>query len=192
MLSAHFDRSRPGGGPLEVAYELRRGARWPDLGRWAAQAAAGRRVLAITGASTSERRPDSLCALLFYEQGQEEQTGGAVEYVEVQPTGSWDGAAEAIMARLHALAVERGQLLSIDAHNDGPDEGALFSAYYCRALPGRGRLALRRRCLNVAAPWQALHRQAAAMASAGEVVAITGSSNTAGRAVMYVFLSEGE
>ena len=56
--------------------------------------------------------------------------------------GSWNGAADLLLADLLRQQVEHGQLISIDAHNRGPTEEAMFSAQYSHSLPGHGPLRL--------------------------------------------------
>ena len=46
----------------------------------------------------------------------------------------------AIVEKLKAEGVQRGQVLSIDAHSNGPRDEAIFSAHYSKALPGLGPL----------------------------------------------------
>jgi hypothetical protein len=52
----------------------------------------------------------------------------------------WDGAANGIIQKLKSNEVKKGQVLSIDAHNEGPDGDAIFSAHYSKDLPDMGML----------------------------------------------------
>ena len=45
------------------------------------------------------------------------------------------------------------QVLAIDAHNHHPSSAAMFSAAYCRALPGHGPLRLDWAGMNAEQPW---------------------------------------
>jgi len=42
--------------------------------------------------------------------------------------GSWNGAANGIIQQLRDAGVRHGQVISIDAHNNGPKGDAIFSA----------------------------------------------------------------
>jgi hypothetical protein len=51
-----------------------------------------------------------------------------IEYLECR-AGSWNGAATDIIEKLKSNEVKKGQILSIDAHNNGPSTDAIFSAH---------------------------------------------------------------
>ena len=63
----------------------------------------------------------------------------ALESVECR-NYDWQECASAIIEKLKAEGVQRGQVLSIDAHSNGPSNEAIFSAHYSKALPGLGPL----------------------------------------------------
>ena len=121
-----------------------------------------------------------------------------VEFVESRAK-SWDEAANEIISQLKEAEVQRGQILSIDAHNNGPDEEAIFSAHYCKALPAeraldhddRSILSYKRE--NTASQdWDAFYATAARnaeenTADRSDLVAITASINKGGSSVMYTF-----
>ena len=44
-------------------------------------------------------------------------------------SGSWNDAADGIISKLKNNGVKKGQIISIDAHNNGPDGDAIFSAH---------------------------------------------------------------
>merc|ERR1712072_81844 len=54
----------------------------------------------------------------------------AMGYLEVRHSGSWQGACEDLVAQLKELGFCAGQIYSIDAHNNGPDEDAIVSAHW--------------------------------------------------------------
>ena len=115
-----------------------------------------------------------------------------VEFVESRAE-SWDEAANEIISQLKEAEVQRGQILSIDAHNNGPDEEAIFSAHYCKALPAKGALDLEYKQENTDAQgWEAFYQAAAThaeenTADRSDLVAITASINSGGSSVMYTF-----
>jgi hypothetical protein len=89
---------------------------------------------------------------------------------------------------LQEHGVERGQLLGIDAHNEHPDEDAVFTAHFSRGLRGYGRLALTCECsANERADWTTLHDRAADESAGRELVSLTGSSNCDGKTVTFTF-----
>ena len=119
-----------------------------------------------------------------------------VDYTEFQDgrTGSWNGAANGIIRKLKEAGVQRGQVISIDAHNNGPNEAAIFSAHYCKSLPGKGPLDIQYKCENKgrAKKWDVFYQNAAKFAEQNtgdrsDLVAITASVNWHGQAVMYTF-----
>ena len=118
-----------------------------------------------------------------------------VDYTEFQDgrTGSWNGAANGIIRKLKEAGVQRGQVISIDAHNNGPNKAAIFSAHYCKSLPGKGPLDIQYQCENTADQgWDAFYQNAAKFAEQNtgdrsDLVAITASCNCKGRFVMYTF-----
>merc|ERR1712203_784417 len=75
--------------------------------------------------------------------------GSDFEWLEVR-AGTWNGAADAIIARLKDHGVQRGQIVSIDAHNNGPDEPAIFSAHFSKSWQSRGALDIRYTAQNTA------------------------------------------
>ena len=115
-----------------------------------------------------------------------------VDYTECRD-GSWNGAANGIIRKLKEAGVQRGQVISIDAHNNGPNEAAIFSAHYCKSLPGKGPLDIQYQCENTADQgWVAFYQNAAKFAEQNtgdrsDLVAITASVNWHGQAVMYTF-----
>ena len=116
-----------------------------------------------------------------------------VDYTEFQD-GSWNGAANGIIRKLKEAGVQRGQVISIDAHNNGPNEAAIFSAHYCKSLPGKGPLDIQYQCENMgrAKKWDVFYQNAAKFAEQNtgdrsDLVAITASCNCKGRFVMYTF-----
>ena len=116
---------------------------------------------------------------------------GALEWAEVRGD-TWDGAAHALVEQLWRKGVRNGQIVAIDAHNNGPDAPAIFSAFYSHDLPDRGELSLSFSAQNTRDyGWATFYERAAApladLKSADNLVAITASCNTGGRGVLYVW-----
>jgi len=113
------------------------------------------------------------------------------DFAWVEARGSsWDSAANGVIAKLRAAGVKRGQIVNIDAHNNGPDGDAIFSAHYSLSYPSLGELSVEYSRENTASQgWAGFYNHACAEASKDvtDLISITGSINTAGRAVMYVF-----
>lgn len=111
------------------------------------------------------------------------------DWVEARGS-SWDSAANGVIAKLKAAGVKRGQVVNIDAHNNGPDGDAIFSAHYSLSYPSLGDLSIEYTRENTASQgWAGFYDHACAEASKDttDLISITSSINEAGRAVTYVF-----
>lgn len=108
---------------------------------------------------------------------------------EESRSSSWDGAAAGIVANLKNAGVARGQIISIDAHNNGPTGKAIFSAHYCTDLPSQGALDLTFTEQNTLDGWATHYSNANddAGSDVTDLVSITSSVNSGGYAVTYVF-----
>ena len=108
--------------------------------------------------------------------------------------GSWDGAAENIIHTLNSMCVQKGQLISIDAHNDGPNGEAIMSALWDDNVKGEGQLNMSYYKQNQNYEWSQFCSNAADFISNIDPknnISITGSCNEKGRAVLYVFYHKG-
>eukprot|EP00413_Alexandrium_margalefii_P010729 CAMPEP_0204526778 /NCGR_PEP_ID=MMETSP0661-20131031/8621_1 /ASSEMBLY_ACC=CAM_ASM_000606 /TAXON_ID=109239 /ORGANISM="Alexandrium margalefi, Strain AMGDE01CS-322" /LENGTH=594 /DNA_ID=CAMNT_0051532639 /DNA_START=55 /DNA_END=1839 /DNA_ORIENTATION=+ len=111
------------------------------------------------------------------------------EYTEVR-AGSWNAAADEIILKLKQANVRRGQIVSIDAHNNGPDELAIFSAHFSRQYPDHGELDIEYLAQNTDEAWAAMYERVAKEQrnhSSDSDISITSSCNAGGRGVTYVF-----
>jgi len=111
------------------------------------------------------------------------------EWVEARAS-NWNGAANAVIAKLTAAGVKRGQIISIDAHNNGPNGDAIFSAHYSKSYPSDGDLHIVYSDQNTASyGWAGFYNNAIADAQEDvtDLISITSSNNAGGRAVTYVF-----
>jgi hypothetical protein len=110
-----------------------------------------------------------------------------VEAVEVR-SGTWNGAADGIIAKLKEAGVKRGQIVTIDAHNNGPDEDAIFSAHFVRGWPSKGDLDIQYTVQNTADyGWATFYNNAVRGVDTTDLIGITASCNTGGGGVQYVF-----
>mmetsp|Transcript_12797 Transcript_12797/g.40885 ORF Transcript_12797/g.40885 Transcript_12797/m.40885 type:complete len:583 (-) Transcript_12797:114-1862(-) len=196
LLSAHFSPHIAGRGPLRIGRMGRSANSWEELYAWADEASVGKEVISVSGTSCWIGKvwgiaKANLVLYLFYYVG-ETVPAAPVEHV-CSAAGSWNGAATGVLVALQEAGVERGQLLGIDAHNEGPDAAAVFTAHFCRGLQGYGRLALTMECsanedaAYEDAAWPLLERRIAEQSTGRELVSTTGSSNCHGRVVMYAF-----
>ncbi|KAK3232866.1 hypothetical protein CYMTET_56804, partial [Cymbomonas tetramitiformis] len=120
---------------------------------------------------------------------------GAPRTVHLEARGdSWNQAAKAIVQALETAGVKRGQILSIDAHNNSPAGDAIFSAHYNPGLPAADEAPLKVffSPQNAMYAWDTFYRNASthiesALPSCKDIICITGSCNEGGGAVMYVF-----
>lgn len=58
----------------------------------------------------------------------------SIQYAEARG-GTWKEAADRIIARITYMGAKQGQVFSIDAHNNGPEEEAIFSALWDNSIP---------------------------------------------------------
>jgi len=103
---------------------------------------------------------------------------------------TWSEAADAIVQRLQNAGIQRGQVVSIDAHNNGPDDKAIFSAHYSKLRKGEGALDIVYSRERATQPWAKFYSNAADKLSGGsaDVISVTSSCSTyRGECVTYVF-----
>lgn len=87
--------------------------------------------------------------------------------------------------------MKKGQILSIDAHNNSPDGDAIFSAHFCKDLPDMGPLEINYKEMNSnTAGWNQFYEFAADkithLSDINDLISVTASCNGDG-AVLYVF-----
>jgi hypothetical protein len=156
-------------------------------------------ILRLTASLVSEQRRKQTTEALqtgqvtgLPEQEVEDDTAEApckFEWVEAR-ANSWNGAADSIIDKLCTAGVKRGQIITIDAHNNGPDGAAIFSAHYSRSYPDKGDLQLQYDCQNTSEyGWHEFYERANSHAKsfADDIIGITSSCNCEGRGVTYVF-----
>eukprot|EP00435_Cladocopium_sp_Y103_P053312 s303_g17.t1 len=185
VLLAVFRRSLPSRGPLTLRCQILQGRTggWRQLYQQAEQAegsqgSLGANVVPQFGIAKLVWG-DGLVLLLFLGP---ERPGPPLTVRHLSGAATWwNGAADQLLQLLRNANVQRNQLLTLDAHNDGPNEAARFTALYSLSIPGDGELRLQYRALNVEMPWPCLHKQAAVRAASGASMMITGSSNESSR-----------
>merc|ERR1712232_878130 len=84
-----------------------------------------------------------------------------------------------------------GQVLSIDAHNNGIGGDAIFVAFYSRDVPDEGELDIGYEVQNSSVAWRKFYEKACKDAEDKEVISMTGSCNTETKSVFYVFFYKG-
>merc|ERR1719277_1589855 len=113
-----------------------------------------------------------------------------IRWVE-QRTHSWNGCADAIIAQLQAREVKKGQLLWINAHNNGPQGQAIMSAFWDDSLKGdEGALSIEYHVKNDNDSWYEFYESSSqylAILRPENVISVTSSCNYGGKAVLFVF-----
>eukprot|EP00854_Cymbomonas_tetramitiformis_P012324 gene12324-14555_t len=233
IFSAHFAASLPDQGPLDLHFHGQHTDvyGWDDFYRIAASLVDNPRrvregpgsVVNITGSCSIG---SSAALYVFWHGGPNVEEAAPVEgdlldvqYVEARAAGdSWTEAAEAVIAKLQELNVRRGQILSIDAHNNDPDHDAIFSAHFCRGappcahlnsepwcqkighismgpslgLPDKGELRVSFHSQELSEnSWEIIYRlaeKAVAGCDKDDVISITGAGTEDGTAVYFAFM----
>jgi len=111
----------------------------------------------------------------------------SMEYVH-SSAGSWNGAADDLVAALTRARVEHGHIISVSACNLNPQASAEFQCHFDRTRPGGGQPGqVSYKCFNHEASFSAMHHQIGVAGSGKKVISVTGSSNENGRSVLYIF-----
>jgi len=193
IFSAHYSRELPAIGPLCVQFERHNSneMEWSAFYEAAHAQARGKDVISITGSCNSS---NGAVMYVFYNVNREPpvRADAHVQFVEARAK-SWNAAASAVIAKLLEQDVTSGQVLWIDAHNNGPDEDAIFSAHYSRRLPATGGR-IEYESQNGKYGWRKFYDNAANHIAfhnltKADIKGLTGSCNCDGRSVMYVFYS---
>lgn len=110
------------------------------------------------------------------------------EWVEAR-ANTWAGGADLLIAKVKEAGVKRGQIISIDAHNNEPTGQAIFSAYYSKTLMSKGDLNIKYEVDNAGYPWSKFYDRACAAAGSDitDLISITSSINSGGTSVTFVF-----
>jgi len=109
-------------------------------------------------------------------------------WVEVRAS-TWAGGADLLIEKLKTVGVKRGQIISIDAHDNKPTGQAIFSAYYSTALMSQGNLDITYEEQNADYAWATFYNRACAVAEKDitDLISITSSINSGGYSVTFVF-----
>ena len=189
IFAAFYDLNEPGNGDLNLAYEFQNASYgWDKFYQTAAQQIQGIKandVISLTGCCNQKGRSVFYAFIQFPSQGSD----NLVRYVESR-SGSWNGAADGVIGALVANGAKQGQLLSIDAHNNGENEDAILSAFWDPSLPSTGPLAIGYKGFNAKCGWRTFYDNVVAECNKmnrKDLVSITGSINCSDSSVMYVF-----
>lgn len=191
IFSAHYSTAYPSNGDLDITYSVQNTASYG----WAtfynkANADAEEDLTDLIGITSSINEKGRAVTYVFkYVKAASNAEARKLTWEESR-AGSWNGAANDIIAKIKASGAERGQVVGIDAHNNGPDEDAIFSAVIDLDAPGYGPLDISYHVQNTADyGWATFYNKASAAATT-DVISFTSSCNTAGRGVTYVFYNK--
>ena len=112
-----------------------------------------------------------------------------IRYVEVR-SGSWNGGADLMIQRLKSSGVQQGQLIWIDAHNNGLGLEAIFSAFWDDAIKGEGALDIAYHSQNADYSWSTFYAKASEFVAnihPKNLISMTASCNYDQYGVLYVF-----
>eukprot|EP00794_Sanderia_malayensis_P012816 gene12816-14129_t len=114
-----------------------------------------------------------------------------VKWVESRSDG-WQDGADKIIALLKEKSVLRGQVLAVDAHNNGARTQAMFSAFYDLNHPSNGEQALNLAYehQNASYSWQEFYETASRQVKgvkSEDIVTLTGCCNEKGHSVFFAF-----
>ena len=189
IFAAFYDLNEPGNGELNLAYEFQNASYgWDKFYQIAAQQIQGIKasdVVSLTGCCNEKGRSVFYAFIQFPSQGSD----NLLRYVESR-SGSWNGAADGVIGALVANGAKQGQLLSVDAHNNGEGGDAIFSAFWDPSLPSTGPLAIGYKGFNAKYGWPTFYDYVVAECNKmnrKDLVSITGSINCSDSSVMYVF-----
>jgi hypothetical protein len=186
MFSAHYSLDMPGKGSLEITYDAQNGKYgWPDFYKNACAKAHPEDVISITCSCNSSGLGSGVTYVFSYAD-----PSGAppreLTWKEARAS-SWKAAADAILQKIKDSGAQRGQVVGIDAHNDGPDRDAFFSAILDLGAPEQGELDISYDWQNTRDGWPTFYKNASDFAEDRDVVSMTSSCNSGRRAVFFVF-----
>jgi hypothetical protein len=149
IFSAHYSKALPGLGPLDdltFDEQLHATDGWNGQYEHAARHvrdSIDRRDNLVSITAVITEGGNASCMYVFYYKDASVAAGAglALEFVESRETG-YDTAANNLIGQLKDAGAQSGQVVSIDVHNNGIDQPAIFSAFYCSSLPGLGPLDL--------------------------------------------------
>lgn len=164
IFTAHWSKDLPPDGELELNYspQWHCGHGWADFYRIARRAVTGdgglacqrRDLISITGCGTNNH--DTSVFIVWTQSPKKDQIksdkdkglAGARDIVllhsiaHVETRGlAYQEVAESLIGKLRSAGVQRGQVISVDLHASD-NRSSIFSAYYCKDLPGYGPLNL--------------------------------------------------
>jgi len=188
IFSAFFDVNSPGKEELRIHYDVQNSnSSWSSIYSTASEHAMSVDLTDIIGMSGSCNA--NRAVFYVFSQTPSSSSGKSVEFTECR-ADSWNGAADGLISNLENLGVCNGQVLNIDAHNNGEGEAAIFSAHFSRDLPSRGPLSISYKAHNDSCAWATFYQRCCTQASSlkrSQFISITASINTTEKSVMYLF-----
>lgn len=187
IFSAYYSKALMSKGDLNIKYnEQNAKYGWATFYNRASAVAGSDITDLISITSSINWQGYSVTFVFSYDAPASTPESGKIIWVESR-SGSWNGAATDVIAKIKATGAKRGQVLGIDAHNNGPNEAAIFSAYVDLTAPGYGNLDIEFSVTNTNRfGWATFYNRACATAGP-DTFSITSSCNSGGNGVTYVF-----
>jgi len=189
IFTAYYSKALMSKGDLNIKYEVdNAGYPWSKFYDRAC-AAAGSDITDLISITSSINSGGTSVTFVFrYDAPASRPESGKITWVQSR-SQSWDGSATDIIAKIKATGAKRGQVLGIDAHNNGCGDShdAIFSAYVDLTAPGYGNLDIEFKPDNTDKDgWATCYNRAVATAGS-DTISITSSCNMRGRGVTYGF-----
>lgn len=189
IFSAYYSKALMSKGDLNIKYEVdNAGDGWATFYDRACAAAGSDITDLISITSSINEGGRSVTFVFRYDAPASRPESGKITWVESR-SQTWNGAATDIIAKIKATGAKRGQVLGIDAHNNGCGDSdlAIFSAYVDLTAPGYGNLDIEFKSDNTDKyGWATFYNRACARAGP-DTISITSSCNMRGGGVTYGF-----
>ena len=138
ILSAMWDDTIEGGGPLSIGYYSQNDTyAWSEFYANAAgyvYTVRPENLISITGSCNEDGR--AVLYVFYYHSSADPLQ--QIKYCEARGAESWENAAKKLVSHFRNKGVKAGQIISIDAHSNGSDEDAIFHAFWNSSLPAYG------------------------------------------------------
>lgn len=192
IFSAHYNLAYPSNGDLDITYHAQNTAdNWATLYR-RANAVAQKDLTDLIGITSSTNEGGRSVTYVFaYSPVASQARSSTLTYLEVR-NNNWNAAANAIIAKIKASGALRGQVVGIDAHNNGCSEAGIFSAVLDLHAPGLGKLDIGYHAENnqVRTGGYSYNYDRASAAATTDVISFTSSCTNLGamgKGVTYMF-----
>jgi len=186
IFTAYYSKALMSKGDLNIKYKSDNADYdWPKFYDRACAAAGSDTTDVISITSSINSGGDAVTYVFSYDAPASTPESREITWVESR-SGSWNGAAIDIIAKIKATGAKRGQVLGIDAHNNGCSHEAMFSAYLDLTAPGYGDLDIKFVSVGGSASWESYYNQALAAVNT-DTITYTASCNSGGEVAGYVF-----